>query len=89
MHSGVVEERHSIYFSIDYPNSMFHLGAQTILMCTISLPENKHIVSKLYTQRIERKNLTLRTRLKRLNRKTIGYSKTTEIYDRVIGTFIE
>ena len=34
-------------------------------------------------------NLTLRTRLKRLNRKTIGFSKSPEMHDKVIGTFIE
>ncbi|WP_394349036.1 IS1 family transposase [Candidatus Enterovibrio escicola] len=30
---------------------------------------------------MESKNLTLRIRLKRLNWKIIGYSKSTEIYD--------
>ncbi len=49
----------------------------------------KHIVSKLYTQRIERAHLTLRNRLQRLNRKTLGYSKSSEIHDRIIGTYIE
>jgi insertion element IS1 protein InsB len=53
------------------------------------LPQEKHIVGKLYTQRIERENLTLRNRLKRLNRKTLGYSKSPEMHDRIIGTFIE
>ena len=53
------------------------------------LPVEKHIVWKLYTQRIERQNLNLRTRLKRLNRKTIGFSKSTELHDKVIDTFIE
>ncbi|NHB98759.1 hypothetical protein C5470_21580 [Photorhabdus stackebrandtii] len=38
---------------------------------------------------MERTNLTLRTRLKRLNRKTIGYSKSEEMHDKVIGAFIE
>ncbi|WP_439146917.1 IS1 family transposase, partial [Vibrio sp.] len=42
-----------------------------------------------YTQRIERSNLTLRTRLKRLVRKTIGFSRSEEMQDKVIGTFIE
>ncbi|MBI6550259.1 IS1 family transposase, partial [Xenorhabdus lircayensis] len=28
-------------------------------------------------------------RIKRLNRKTIGYSKSEEMHDKVIGTFIE
>ncbi len=54
-----------------------------------ALPTAKHIVGKLYTQRIERENLTLRNRLKRLNRKTLGYSKSPEMHDRIIGTFIE
>ncbi|AYU97896.1 hypothetical protein EEI76_23040 (plasmid) [Enterobacter cloacae] len=53
------------------------------------LPQAKNIVGKLYTQRIERENLTLRNRLKRLNRKTLGYSKSSEMHDRIIGTFIE
>ena len=44
---------------------------------------------KLYTLRIERENITLRIRLKRLNRKTLGYSKSAEMHDRIIGTFIE
>lgn len=34
-------------------------------------------------------NLTLRNQLKRLNRKTLGYSKSPEMHDRIIGTFIE
>ncbi len=54
-----------------------------------ALPKAKHIVGKLYTQRIERENLTLRNRLKRLNRKTLGYSKSSEMHDRIIGTYIE
>ncbi|MGL9735185.1 MAG: IS1 family transposase [Symbiopectobacterium sp.] len=53
------------------------------------LPKAKHIVGKLYTQRVERENRTLRNQLKRLNRKTSGYSKASEIHDRSIGTYIE
>ncbi|WP_291970399.1 IS1 family transposase [Candidatus Symbiopectobacterium sp.] len=53
------------------------------------LPKAKHIVSKLYTQRIERAHLTLRNRLQRLNRKTPGYSKSSEMHYRIIGTYIE
>ncbi|MDF7679644.1 IS1 family transposase [Enterobacteriaceae bacterium ESL0689] len=53
------------------------------------LPDKKHIRGKLYTQRIERENLNLRNRLKRQNRKTLGYSKSFEMHDRIIGTFIE
>lgn len=51
-----------------------------------TLPAAKHIVGKLYTQRIERENLTLHNRL---NRKTLGYSKSPEMHDKIIGTFIE
>ncbi|MGF1742784.1 IS1 family transposase [Vibrio profundum] len=54
-----------------------------------NLPAAKHIVGKRYTQRIERTNLTLRTRLKRLVRKTIGFSKSESMHDKVISTFIE
>jgi insertion element IS1 protein InsB len=53
------------------------------------LPSARHLVNKHFTQGIERMNLTLRTRLKRLNRKTIGYSKSVELHEKVIGTFIE
>ncbi|PHM21897.1 transposase [Xenorhabdus budapestensis] len=53
------------------------------------LPTNKHLVGKTFTQRIERENLTLRNRIKQLNRKTLGYSKSPEMHDKVIGTFIE
>ncbi|BAX53251.1 IS1 transposase [Photobacterium damselae subsp. piscicida] len=53
------------------------------------LPRENHTIGKRYTQRIERTNLTLRSRLKRLVRKTIGFSKSEEMHDKVIGTFIE
>lgn len=53
------------------------------------LPEDKHRVGKDITWRIERKNLNFRTHLKRLNRKTICFSKNEEIHDNVIGMYIE
>jgi hypothetical protein len=40
------------------------------------------------TQQLERKYLTLRTRIKRLVRKTICFSMTIEMHDTVIGLFI-
>ena len=43
---------------------------------------------KKNTQKIERNHLTLRTRLKRLARKTICFSKDKDIHQSVIGTFI-
>ncbi|KEQ11731.1 transposase [Endozoicomonas montiporae] len=49
---------------------------------------NQHIVGKLFTQRIERQNLNFRTRLKRLARRTICFSRSEEIHDKVIGEFI-
>ncbi len=47
-----------------------------------------HTPGKWNTQQIERKHLTLRTRLKRLVRKTICFSKSIEMHDIVIGLFI-
>jgi insertion element IS1 protein InsB len=47
-----------------------------------------HFVGKRNTQKIERKHLTLRTRIKRLARKTICFSKSIEMHDIVIGLFI-
>ncbi|PJE77872.1 hypothetical protein CI610_03200 [invertebrate metagenome] len=55
---------------------------------SIKVPNSKHVISKLFTQRIERNNRTLPTRLKRLNRKTICFSRSAEIHDKVIGEFI-
>jgi len=48
----------------------------------------QHEVGKRNTQKIERKHLTLRTRIKRLARKTICFSKLTQMHDIVIGLFI-
>ncbi|AHA68780.1 Transposase [Shigella dysenteriae 1617] len=53
------------------------------------MPKDKHLTGKIFTQRIERNNLTLRTRIKRLARKTICFSRSVEIHEKVIGTFIE
>jgi insertion element IS1 protein InsB len=47
-------------------------------------PEH-HTVGKIHTQKIERKHLTFRTRLKRLVRKTICFSKSVLLHDIVIG----
>ena len=52
------------------------------------LPSDKHIIGKKNTQKIERKHLTLRTRIKRLARKTICFSKSSQMHDIVIGLFI-
>jgi len=49
---------------------------------------NQHQIGKANTQKIERKHLTLRTRIKRLARRTICFSKSETIHDVVIGLFI-
>jgi len=48
----------------------------------------QHHVGKANTQRIESKHLNLRTRIKRLVRRTLCFSKTTTMHDLVIGLFI-
>lgn len=48
----------------------------------------EYTVGKRNTQTIERKHLTLRTRIKRLVRKTICFSKSVVMHDIVIGLFI-
>ena len=50
-------------------------------------PEQHHI-GKEHTQRIESKHINLRTRIKRLVRRTICFSKTEQMHDLVIGLFI-
>lgn len=52
------------------------------------LEKQKHIVGKQNTQRIESKHINLRTRIKRLARKTICFSKTVRMHDIVIRIFI-
>lgn len=54
-----------------------------------ALPKEKHLTGKISTQRIERNNLTLRTRIKRLARKTFCVSRSVELHEKVIGAFIE
>jgi insertion element IS1 protein InsB len=50
-------------------------------------PEAYH-PGKRNTQNIERKHLTLRTRIKRLVRKTMCFSKSIEMHDIIIGLFV-
>lgn len=51
------------------------------------LDEQAHIIGQLNTQKIERQHLT-QTRIKRLARKTICFSKSIVMHDLVIGLFI-
>jgi len=57
-----------------------HWGAYTR-----HLDAEVHSPGKRNTQKIERKHLTLRTRIKRLARKTSCFSKTTQMHDIVIS----
>ena len=52
------------------------------------ISSEERTVSKYKMQKIERKHLTLRTRIKRLARKNICFSKSEEMHDIVIGLFI-
>ena len=45
-------------------------------------------IGKAHTQKIESKHINLRTRIKRLVRRTICFSKTTMMHDLVLGLFI-
>src|SRR2546429_4789720 len=60
-----------------------HWGAYTR-----HLDPDMHSPGKRNTQKIERKHLTLRTRIKRLVRKTICFSQTIQMHDLVIGLFV-
>ena len=52
------------------------------------LPPAQHTVGKLTMQKIERKPLTLRTRLKRLARKTLCFSRSFLMHDLLIGLYL-
>ena len=52
------------------------------------LPPAQHTVGKLTMQKIERKHLTLRTRLKRLARKTLSFSRSWVMHDLAIGLYM-
>ena len=52
------------------------------------LAPEAHVPGKRNTQQIERKHLTLRTRIKRPERRTICFSKSIEMHDPVIGLFV-
>ena len=48
----------------------------------------QHTSGKAHTQKIERKHINVRTRITRLVRRTIGFSKTERMHDLVSGLFI-
>ena len=56
--------------------------------CERHIDTEKHHVGKENTQKIESKHINLRTRIKRLMRRTICFSKMEQMHDLVIGLFI-
>jgi insertion element IS1 protein InsB len=52
------------------------------------LDAETHHVGKANTQQSESKHSNLRTRIKRLVRRTICFAKTERMHDRVVGLFI-
>ena len=66
--------------------SRFYTDHASVYQRHLSL--ETHEVGKQHTQKIERKHLTLRTRIKRFARKTIGFSKSIMMHDIVLGLFM-
>ena len=52
------------------------------------LAAEQHTIGKAHTPQIESTHSNLRTRIKRLVRRTICFSKTEHMHDLVIGLFI-
>ena len=52
------------------------------------LPAQQHRIGKAHTLHIERNNLNFRTHLKRLQRRTICYSKSTTMHDAVLKLYV-
>ena len=48
----------------------------------------QHTVGKAHTQKSASKHINMRTRMKRLVRRTLCFSKTERMHDLVIGLFI-
>ena len=71
-------------------------GCDIQLLCTDDwggytrpIPKKIHWIDQLFTQRIARHNLNLRTHIKRLARRTICFSKSVEWHEKVIGHDLE
>ena len=76
------KQRYRCYHA-DCSHYSFYWGAYTR-----HLKADEHHPGKRHTQQIERKHLTLRTRIKRLAHKTICFSKSIAMHDIVIGLFV-
>src|SRR6266481_3672530 len=55
---------------------------------TRHLDETAHNEGKRNTQQIERTHVTLRTRIKRLARKTMCFARSTQMHDIILGLFV-
>ncbi len=64
------------------------LSAFEVVVWESRLKGKLHVISKRYTQRIERHNLNLRQHLARLGRKSLSFSKSVELHDKVIGHYL-
>ncbi len=53
------------------------------------LPRKQHAIGKEGTRNIERHNLNFRTHIKRLQRRTICFSKSVEMHDAVIKLYVQ
>ena len=59
-----------------------------ILLTMMLFPLILYHTGKINTQKIERKHLSFRTRLKRLARKTICFSKSLSMHNILLGLLI-
>ena len=65
-----------------------HLTGPPVRAYFDCLDQALRVEAKALLQSLERKHLTLRTRLKRLTRRTICFSKSVVVHDTLIGLFI-
>jgi insertion element IS1 protein InsB len=70
------------------PLGIHHLYTDGAEVYNRHLNPEQATVGKTQMQKIERKHLTFRTRLKRLVRKTICVSKSIRLHDMGIGLFV-
>ena len=79
----VVLDKYQVGYDILYTDG--HQAYQVLLFTKYHI---QNVEGKEYTWQIERMHLTLRTRIKRLARKTICFSKSEIMHDTIIGLFI-
>ncbi|MGL9736130.1 MAG: IS1 family transposase [Symbiopectobacterium sp.] len=68
----------------------YHFGALMATgLTTTNFQKQNTLLANCIHSVLSVKISTLCNLLKRLNRKTFGYSKSSEMHDRLIGTYIE